>query len=98
VTTTNETVPSLTSQTSVINNSANKSTTGSSLLGSTGATENTAMVKADSIEETKVVINGIKVRAAKLSKLVDTLVNSFGKIIKTLFFENKLCGFKKTTN
>lgn len=35
----------------------------------------------DLIEETKPVVNGIKVRAAKLSKLIDILIDSFGMFI-----------------
>lgn len=37
--------------------------------------------KFDLIEETKEVINGIKVRASKLPNLIETLVDSFGKIV-----------------
>jgi hypothetical protein len=48
-----------------------------------------AMVKADSIEETKVVIVGINVRAAKLPKLVETLVMSFGTFFFPSFCSNQ---------
>ena len=40
--------------------------------------------KLDMIEESKVIIPGIKVRAAKLNKLVDILIESFG-ILKISF-------------
>jgi hypothetical protein len=35
----------------------------------------------DYIEENKIIINGINVRAAKLSKLIEILIESFGKFI-----------------
>lgn len=43
--------------------------------------QNTANSSVDYIEESKFVVNGIKVRAAKLPKLVKILVESFGMFI-----------------
>ena len=47
--------------------------------------DNSSSFTIDYIQENKTIINGIHVRAAKLSKLIEILIESFGKLFNYIF-------------